>query len=284
MLDSLIKRFNLTLDRIVIVPGNHDLHWGASKKAYPFVYQDDLPEPLLKDNCIPAGDAGMLLRDEPLYQQRFANFSMEFYKRLCGGQEYPLDYTKQAILIERPDDQVLFLALNSCWQIDHHFQKRAGINMEALSNALNRLQDETYKGWLKIAVWHHPVTGEEMMNNDFMQLLAVHGFQICMHGHIHEAIEGFHKYDDIRGVHIISAGTFGAPTREQVAGIPLQYNLLIFDPNKGEIVVHTRKKEKPDGAWSADARWGDKKNPKPWYSFRIIDKTQADRNRVENDE
>jgi hypothetical protein len=118
-------------------------------------------------------------------------------------------------------------------------------------------------------VWHHPVTGPGMMNAEFLQLLAIHGFQICMHGHIHEAIEGYHQYDPKRGLHIVGAGTFGAPTREQVPGIPLQYNLLILDPETRTLTVETRKKEKPDGAWSADARWGDKNNPVPRYTIEL---------------
>ena len=126
-----------------------------------------------------------------------------------------------------------------------------------------------YKDWLKIAVWHHPVAGKEMMNDEFMQLLIVHGFQICMHGHIHEAIENFHKYDDKRAIHIIGAGTFGAPAKEQIVGIPLQYNLIVFDPNKGKLIVNTRKKEDPNGSWRADARWGDLNHPVPEYSFTV---------------
>ncbi len=141
--------------------------------------------------------------------------------------------------------------------------------MEALSRALDRLQEGAYNGWLKFAVWHHPVTGPEMMNDEFMQLLTVHGFQLCLHGHIHEAMEQFHKYDDARGIRIVGAGTFGAPAKQQVTGIPLQYNLLTFDPDQGEITVQTRKKEKADGAWSADSRWGDKNDPKPWYQFTV---------------
>jgi len=94
------------------------------------------------------------------------------------------------------------------------------------------------------------------MNDEYLQLLSVHKFQICMHGHIHEAIECFHKYDDRRGIHIIGAGTFGARAKEQVPGIPLQYSLLTLDPDEWTITLNTRKKEKPNGAWSADARWG----------------------------
>jgi hypothetical protein len=90
-----------------------------------------------------------------------------------------------------------------------------------------------------------------------------------MHGHIHEAIEGYHKYDDKRGIYIVGAGTFGAPKREQTTSIPLQYNLLEYNPERHKIKVQTRKKEKPDGAWSADARWGNLNKPKPQYIINL---------------
>jgi small GTP-binding protein len=269
LVDGLVKRFGLDAGRVVIVPGNHDLNQQLSKKAYPFIYNGELPDPLPEGMYIPAGEEGVLLRDDELYQKRFDLFSTHFYKKVYSGKEYPLDYAEQSMIIERHEDKILFLALNSCWQIDHHFDQRAGINTDALSRAHDRLQDEKYDNWLKIAVWHHPVTGKEPMNDEFLQYLSVHNFQICMHGHIHEAMEGFYKYDDRRGIHIIGAGTFGAPTNEQVPGIPLQYNLLTFDPDERTITVNTRKKEKPGGAWSADARWGDKNRPDPFYVIKL---------------
>ncbi len=42
-----------------------------------------------------------------------------------------------------------------------------------------------------------------------------------------------------------------------------------LDPKTGEMIVNTRKKEKARGAWAADARWGDKNDPKPRYSFQV---------------
>jgi predicted MPP superfamily phosphohydrolase len=268
MLDSLVKHFGLDSSRIIIVPGNHDVNWMLSKKAYPFVYTEDLPSPLSDDSYIPAGPTGALVRDDSLYGERFAYFSNHFFKRVYSGREYPLDYADQAIFVERPDDRVLFVGFNSSWQVDHCFQDRASIHPQSLAKTLDRCL-HAYDGWLKIAVWHHPVSGKEMMNDHFLQLLAVHGFQICLHGHIHEAIDSFHVYDERRQIRIIGAGTFGAEASQQVVGIPLQYNLLTLDPYKGEIVVHTRKKEKLDGAWSADARWGDRNDPKPCYGFTV---------------
>jgi len=269
MVDGLVKRFGLDASRVVVVPGNHDVNWEMSKKAYPFVFKDDLPSPLSAETHIPAGEAGALVRNDELYRQRFAHFNTHFYRRIYSGQDYPPDYADQALLVERPEDRILFLGLNSCWQLDHHFRNRVSIHIPAIAKVLDKLNDGRYDGWLKIAVWHHPVTGQQPMNDEFMQLLAVHGFQVGMHGHVHEAIERHHKYDDKRGIRIIGAGTFGAPAKEQVTGIPLQYNLLTFDPRTGEIMVNTRKKEKPDGAWSADARWGNKNDPKAWYRFGV---------------
>ncbi|MBT8421302.1 MAG: metallophosphoesterase, partial [Gammaproteobacteria bacterium] len=270
MVDALVKRFGLDGSRVVVVPGNHDMNRKQSKAAYPFVDEDDLPPKLPEGRYIPAGDTGARVRDDEKYRQRFAPFDEHFYRHVCG-QKYPLDEAEQSLFVERPEDRILFLGLSSSWNLDHHFKDRASINMQALGRALDRLGEGNgkYDGWLKIAVFHHPVMGKEMMDDEFMELLAVHGFQICLHGHIHEAMEGFHKYDDNRSVKIIGAGTFGAPAKEQVSGIPLQYNLLTLDPQTGEMTVNTRKKERPNGAWASDARWGDKNDPKPYYRFQV---------------
>ncbi len=269
LIDRLVNRFGLDTGRVVVVPGNHDVNWDLSEQAYLFVPKRKLPDPPPEGLCIPAGDAGALIRDEGLYQRRFAYFSTHFYKKLYGGQEYPLNYDEQGILHLRPNDQILFLGLNSAWEIDHHYRERAGINMDALTRALDQLENSNYDDWLKIAVWHHPITGREMMNDEFLQLLAVHGFQVCMHGHIYyEAKESFYKYDPKRGIHIIGAGIFGVSLREQT-DIPMQYNLLTLDPETRAITVETRKKEKPDGTWYADARWGTGSNPKPRYTIQL---------------
>jgi small GTP-binding protein len=269
MMEALIQRTGLDTGRVLIVPGNHDLNWDLSKKAYPFVYKDDSLGPLPEGTFIPAGDTGALVRDTGLYQKRFAHFNNYFYKKIYPGEEYSNDYEKQFTLIKRSEDKILFLGLNSSWEIDHHFRHRPGINMKALTFALDQLLDDQYNDWLKIAVFHHPVSGKAMMNDEFLQLLAVHGFQICLHGHIHEAQEGFYKYDSKRGLHIIGAGTFGAPANEQVSGIPLQYNLMTLNWETHSITVETRRKEKPDGAWNADARWGDRNAPSPRFTFTV---------------
>jgi hypothetical protein len=239
-----------------------------SRNAYTYTLKSALPSEITEEKYIPAeDDDGVLLVNDDLYRLRFANFSERFYK-IVNGVEYPTDYINQGIIYEDDKKKILFLGLNSCWEIDHHepYQARSSINMDALANALSQLMDVKYDQWLKIVVFHHPISGPEIMKNtDFIQQLAAHGFQICMNGHVHEASENLYKYDNKRKIHIIGAGTFGAPKREQAIGIPLQYNFLILDLYNRRIRVETRRKEKPNGAWEADARWGDKNNPEPRY-------------------
>ncbi|MBD2342323.1 metallophosphoesterase, partial [Calothrix sp. FACHB-156] len=269
LVDKLVKRYGLDPNRIVLVPGNHDLNWELSEAAYDFVPKRKIPNPLPEGRYIDAGSAGALIRDEDEYKKRFDYFSDRFYKKIYN-QSYPQEYSKQAILYPCPQDKILFLGLNSCWEIDHEYKDRAGINADAIAYAINQLLLDNYDDWLKIAIWHHPVNSSESMKNvAFLEQLAVNGFQLGIHGHIHEAKDEHFRYDPRRGLRIIAAGTFGAPAREQVTGIPLQYNLLTLDPESGVMTVETRKKEKADGAWAADARWGDKNNPEPRYKIEL---------------
>lgn len=268
LVNKLVNRYSLTPEKVVIVPGNHDLNWDLSEEAYNFVPKRKLPKNLPEGHYIDAGEAGKLIRDEEEYQQRFKYFSDRFYKQVYN-QPYPLQYDQQAILYPCPQDTILFLGLNSCWELDHFYKERSSINSIALSNAIEQILGN-YDDWLKIAIWHHPVnSAESMKNTAFLEQLAVNGFQIGIHGHIHEAKDEYFQYDTNRGLKIIAAGTFGAPAHEQVTGIPLQYNLLVLDPETGVLTVETRKKEKRDGAWEADARWGDKNNPSPRYTIPL---------------
>ncbi len=269
LVDKLVKRYGLDPNRIVIVPGNHDLNWELSETAYPFVSKRKLPNPLPEGRYIDAGSTGALICDENEYKKRFDYFSDHFYKKIYN-KPYPQEYDQQAILYPCLEDKILFLGLNSCWEIDHEYKNRAGIHPNAITNALEQILSVNYNDWLKIAIWHHPVNGSESMKNmDFLEQLAVSGFQVGIHGHIHEAKDENFQYDTRRGLRIIAAGTFGAPAKEQITGIPLQYNLLTLDPNSGMLTIETRKKEKADGAWSADARWGDKNNPMPRYDIKL---------------
>jgi len=130
---------------------------------------------------------------------------------------------------------------------------------------------------LKIAIWHHPVSSsgdDRITDHGFLQRLAQSGFFLGLHGHIHKADTGLYRYDSNRSlsgrkIEIISAGTFGAPIRQWTPGYPLQYNLIRLDEDR--LVVETRARTEPNGAWRPDAIWtqGPGQDPLPRYDITL---------------
>jgi 3',5'-cyclic AMP phosphodiesterase CpdA len=273
LLTRLMAEFGLSEGRIVVVPGNHDLSWPLARSAYRLERRADHPGPLTDGLYIDRGEI-VEVRNEEAYRRRFEPFSA--FHGAVRGQPYPLEYAQQAILQHLPEQKLLFLGLNSAWQLDHHFTLRAAIHGGALSDALFRIRTTPeYAGCLKIAVWHHPISGDgddRLRDTGFLEQLAKAGFRLALHGHIHKARNELFRYDMSAGdrrLDLVCAGTFGAPVNEWVPGYPLGYNLLRF--GRGKVIVETRRREELDGAWKPDARWlrGPGADPQPRYEIQL---------------
>ncbi|MEP0852979.1 metallophosphoesterase [Funiculus sociatus GB1-A4] len=245
-----------------------------AKKAYELTDRDDYDGQLKEGHYIEVDESVIRVRDEAEYKQRFAHFS-SFYKTITQ-KPYPLEYHQQATLDHLKEQNLLILGLNSAWQLDHHYTTRASINTNALSNALAQIRrNPDYKNCLKIAVWHHPLDSaysDRITDQGFLEQLAVNGFRLFLHGHIHKAETSLFRYDmstSGRKLDRICAGTFGAPVREWVPGYPLQYNLLKIEDN--QLSVYTRRREEVNGAWKPDARWlqGAGKTPLDYYAIAL---------------
>ncbi|NEO67749.1 MAG: metallophosphoesterase, partial [Moorea sp. SIO4G2] len=170
----------------------------------------------------------------------------------------------------------LILGLNSAWQLDHHFKARASIHPGALSKAITEIRrNKDYRNCLKIAVWHHPLNSagsDRIIDQGFIEQLAVAEFRFFLHGHIHKAETSLFRYDLSPGgrkLNGICAGTFGAPTLELRTGYPWQYNLLKINGN--QLTVRTRRREEANGAWKPDSRWtqGPGEGAKDHYSIEL---------------
>ncbi len=271
-LERLISGFGLSARQVVLVPGNHDVSWPLAEAAYVLRKRSQVRGPVIPGTFVEHGADVLEVRDDDLYRQRFQPFA-DLYRQIKGS-EYPLDYADQGTLDDPAGTDLLILGLNSAWEIDHHYRDRASIDSESLARALLKLPTTIPQHQLRIAVFHHPIHSSEdsrLRDPAFLQQLAVHGFRLVLHGHVHSADAELYQYDRTEGgrrIDIVAAGTFGAPTREWVAGIPLQYNLLLIGPE--QVTVETRCREKVDGAWRPDARWpqGPGKDPAPRYVLK----------------
>ncbi len=281
LISKLCAQLKIPKERVVISPGNHDVSWNASEVAYKTIITDPVELKKAQSDeqqaaiCIPHEPDGLLKRDEELYRSRFLNFSQ--FHELCTDRTYALTYQDQATIHCCQKSKILILSLNSAWEIDHHYKKRASINEISLSKALDQIRViDPEREFLKIAVWHHPMKLESdapINHQGFVQRLITHGFRVVLNGHVHMAAVSIYNQDvslkDGRLISMLSAGTFGAPTKEWRPGYPLQYNFISVYKNR--LIIDTRCRTEPNGAWQPDSRWTRNENdtPRPWYEVRI---------------
>jgi hypothetical protein len=117
------------------------------------------------------------------------------------------------------------------------------------------LKPET--GVLRVAVWHHPITGNEKIHETaFTDRLLQADVRVCLHGHIHEDRADLVNYlHPERRLHVMGAGSFGAPTHHRPESVPRLFNLLEVQRDLQQIRVHTRCLRKQGGAWGAWTVW-----------------------------
>lgn len=183
-------------------------------------------------------------------------------------EEYSLKPEEQAIPYLFTDTRIQFLTLNSAWETDEYFPDRSSISEAALSRGLlaagkqvaqakqsNQLASDAKV--LHIAVWHHPVTGNEKMQQDtFLDRLRQANYKLCLHGHIHEERTDVIGYlHPTRKIYIAGTGSFGAPINARPESTPRLYNLLEIERDHSKIRVHTRCLRKEGGAWEGWAVW-----------------------------
>ncbi|MBN1203612.1 MAG: metallophosphoesterase [Myxococcaceae bacterium] len=262
---GLIEEFTLTAQRCVIVPGNHDLSWDE-QNLYDFRLKRQLKEQLKPGHYVEK-ESWYLIRNEKHYPLRFRNFSKSFYHPLMQ-REYPLEFPEQGLVSTFPDAGLQVLSFNSSWEIDEHNPLRASIHEGALARALRQANHEqrdvqssgklgAEQSLLRIAVWHHPVTGPgQMSDNSFIDRLRQADVRLCLHGHVHESRADLMGYfHPTRKLHVVGAGSFGAPAADRPESTPRLYNVLEVQRTHDSMRVHTRCMRKQGGAWEGWAVW-----------------------------
>jgi hypothetical protein len=264
----------------VIVPGNHDLSW--VERVYRL--EEEVPGAFDPSRHVRKDDV-VLVRDDEAYPKRFRSFSTHFF-HLLMQREYPLGYEEQGMTAFFPEHGLQFLMLNSSWEIDRHFRTRSAIHPGALERSLKRANDELRTAReqniikldapiTRLAVWHHPVTGNDKIADDaFLERLRQESFRVCLHGHVHEIRADLIAYTDpVRSMHSIGAGSFGAVDQQRPESTPRLYNVIEIPPDHRWVRVHTRARPRKGGAWDTHAVWsGDRRDEKRgWYQVPIDD-------------
>lgn len=256
-LTKLCNQMRVSKEHLLVVPGNHDVDWQASKASYTIVRTSDAPSESVSQYQDPGNrDYVEIATDADLYQRRFANYAAFHYK--ATGRRYSLNYSKQFEIVVSADNSVIMVGLNSAWNVDHFHRNRSSIEAGALNRALEAAKEKARELGPHasiVAVWHHPSTGDgALKDNSFFQRMVVDGVITVLHGHIHKAdTEQFNYEWTARGrkLYILGAGTFDSPDVHR--GYPWQYNLLSITDSLLEL--RSRGKSERNGAWHPDARF-----------------------------
>jgi 3',5'-cyclic AMP phosphodiesterase CpdA len=254
-------------ERIIFVPGNHDVSWDARiGEAVSFEdYVRGKPDParILADlqrsperararHVIkPDGRVEVIPIDPELYPDRFhqvQGFLEHFYERSLGGPHRMMDLASKddgehwsAHVF--PEQGVAFYGFSSCHRNDRYWHG-ATISRLALNRAAEHAREHA-KNLLLVAVWHHGLTGEPG-RPDHLTLLDVGelynaGFRIGFHGHTHEAAgEILDKFFGDRFV-VVSTGSVGAGSEERPDAVGRQFSMVQLYPGQATVQVWERR-------------------------------------------
>jgi hypothetical protein len=245
-------------ERIVILPGNHDVSF---EDVMASTLRIDIPSDpgkkaqMVADLFTPNSRLRWSWRelcfykivDVERYQNRLHHFALTYQQFYQGLRTFPLMPEEQYAIFDFPDLGFCVAALNSCFNNDP--LRRAGaFNPTALTDACRMVRQTQRAGWLMAAAWHHNLAGgpafDDYLDPEFLQLLIDAGVSLGFHGHQHmpECFDERYRIGPSpRKITIVSASTLCAEPGSLKPGIPRSYNMVELDKDTWSGRVHQRQ-------------------------------------------
>jgi predicted phosphodiesterase len=273
-------------ERMIIVPGNHDVSW-------PFCDSCMEPVEVTPENMVQYSkhkdEDGLRwewsntklfkVRSMNEYVHRFDRF-VEFYNRFYDGiRQYPSHPELEAQCIPFDSDHICFACFNSCYQNDR-LNDAGAIHKDAIYSIESELRKYYNRGMLPIGVWHHNAYGgpyqSDYMSTEVLDKLLEHRIKIGLFGHQHKS-QIAEEYSDLliseenrKRLLLISSGTLYGGDSEQHRGIRRQFNIveLVMENGQATVLVHVREDENHDVA-SDDPFWKAKSMPDGVIKYHV---------------
>lgn len=245
-------------ERMIIVPGNHDMNRTVSKDCMEESSKDsesDLKEYYQDESIVRWSWKNLMfyrISDMQKYKTRF-NLFTEFYNRFFAGiRSYP-DEPEDTAYFECFDEyEVSFSCFNSCNMLDH-LRDTGNISEDSINSVTASLIEAHKRDYLNIAVWHHHYYSHPMatnyMDRDILNVLLHYNVNIGLYGHQHYSQIADEHTDLLDGISdrkkmlLISAGTLFGGDKEIPSGCKRQYNLIKIhkEENHVEVYIHVRE-------------------------------------------
>ena len=257
-------------NRLVIIPGNHDIDWKLSKESMSkidssTVFDDknilkwEYLKEALNQNSLTRWSWKDLsfynITDTEKYNRRLEAFA-KFYERFYdNSRTYSLHPTEQFDLFDFPEFNLSIPAFNSCFNNDH-LRLVGDINPECIARVNLKLRSLQKKGRLILATWHHNTKGlpydSNYMDNSRLKNFIDSGISLGFHGHQHKT-ELIHEYNDVieqKKITVFSAGTLCGGPNELPVGNNRQYNIIEIEniAENPDLTVTLHVREKTDSS------------------------------------
>ena len=248
-IEGVIEFLDLKLNRVIIVPGNHDVNRKACE-AYFNTCEANQKEPVRP------------------YWNKWKDYYWLFKKLYKNHDSVNFKEDQPWTLFEIPDLKVVVAGLNSTIAESHKDGDHYGwIGEGQLKWFKDKLKDFKAKGWLRIGVLHHnirrgPVADDENLRdaNDLNRILG-NVLNLILHGHTHDG-----KIDFLnQKVPILSTGSAALTLEARPDETPNQYQIIqisadgfrrwarIYEPVGKRWIGDVRTSEKGD-TWIQDEK------------------------------
>jgi 3',5'-cyclic AMP phosphodiesterase CpdA len=216
-LEGLITTLELKSERVVILPGNHDVNREACKAHF-------------------AKRAAKGLAPIPPWFPKWDNFRTGLRKYLG----HPFTKTEPWSYYEIPDLNVAIAAMNSTIieghdidgppnspDIPHH---RGAVGEKQLQWFRTQLQERRKDGWLRLGAFHHNWARDwssddaNLVDGRLVKQLLGGEINALLHGHIHSTSVSWL----VQNVPVLATGSAGVVVSERPPETPLQYQILQF--------------------------------------------------------
>ena len=248
-------------ERVVIVPGNHDVSWPHSENSMRvksmnpesgerklfiqgLIREMRAPEYMTRwswdELCF------MEIQEQSVYTKRmeqFRRFYNSFYKDL---RPYSATPDSQFSIHDYPELNITVLGLNSCDSLDH-CNPIGRFNPDALAKSLTELKRSRYNSRVKIAVWHHGLYGSPYQSDYLdpfsMQNLIVNRFSIGLHGHQHvpDFVAELGRFGHESKMLVIGTGTLCSTPETLPPGQMRNYNVISVDIDNESVSLYPRE-------------------------------------------
>ncbi|MBU5484699.1 metallophosphoesterase [Clostridium sp. MSJ-11] len=253
-ISMLSKECNIPFEKVVIVPGNHDLSWTITMDAYKLAIGTPTATDKVVDNI--GNDLFYLKRNDEIWRQKFANYSKFLYEKLYGTP-FPPNPKEQLKVITGnfiSDRKIGFFMINTSAETDQFNREITYFDLESLIKASREYKDNNM---IKIAVGHHPANLVNGYGDDipFVNALQNEDFKIYLHGHVHRdiSLDCFNPQNINPNIIMIGSGALSVNKKGMWPGIPQRYNVIrikdINDTKKILLTVNTRQREYIGSHW-----------------------------------